>query len=67
MVNLLFSRPSEERTISLSLIAEKTKLSMDEVEHLLIKSLSVSTSLNKHVVDFECPSSIIAIDHEHVS
>ncbi|KAG0567757.1 hypothetical protein KC19_7G158100 [Ceratodon purpureus] len=41
LMELIFSRPSEERTISLSLIAEKTKLSMDEVEHLLIKSLSV--------------------------
>ncbi|KAG0560472.1 hypothetical protein M758_10G177700 [Ceratodon purpureus] len=41
LMELIFSRPSEERTIQLSLIAEKTKLSMDEVEHLLIKSLSV--------------------------
>ncbi|XP_024384021.1 26S proteasome non-ATPase regulatory subunit 13 homolog B [Physcomitrium patens] len=41
LMELIFSRPSEERTIELSLIAEKTKLSLDEVEHLLIKSLSV--------------------------
>jgi 26S proteasome regulatory subunit N9 len=41
LMELIFSRPSEERTIPLSLIAEKTKLSMDDVEHLLIKSLSV--------------------------
>jgi 26S proteasome regulatory subunit N9 len=41
LMELIFSRPSEERTIQLSLIAEKTKLSMDAVEHLLIKSLSV--------------------------
>ncbi|KAH9546689.1 hypothetical protein CY35_12G113200 [Sphagnum magellanicum] len=41
LMELIFSRPSEERTIPLSLIAEKTKLSLDDVEHLLIKSLSV--------------------------
>jgi 26S proteasome regulatory subunit N9 len=44
LMELIFSRPSEERTIELSLIAEQTKLSLDEVEHLLIKSLSVRSS-----------------------
>lgn len=41
LMELIFSRPSEERTIPLSIIAERTKLSLDAVEHLLIKSLSV--------------------------
>jgi len=39
---LAFSRPSEDRTIPLSVIAERTKLSVENVEHLLMKSLSVS-------------------------
>lgn len=37
------SRPSEDRTIPLSVIAERTKLSIEDVEHLLMKSLSVSS------------------------
>lgn len=37
------SRPSEDRTIPLSIIAERTKLSIEDVEHLLMKSLSVSS------------------------
>jgi 26S proteasome regulatory subunit N9 len=36
-----YSRPSEDRTIPLSVIAEQTKLSISDVEHLLMKSLSV--------------------------
>lgn len=36
------SRPSEDRTIPLTIIAEKTKLSIEDVEYLLMKSLSVS-------------------------
>lgn len=40
---LLCSRPSEDRTIPLSVIAERTKLSIEDVEHLLMKSLSVSS------------------------
>lgn len=38
----LYSRPSEDRTIPLNVIAERTKLSIEDVEHLLMKSLSVS-------------------------
>ncbi|KAJ7551239.1 hypothetical protein O6H91_06G006400 [Diphasiastrum complanatum] len=41
LMEIIFSRPSEERTIPLSLIAERTRLSSEEVEFLLIKSLSV--------------------------
>lgn len=40
---ILWSRPSEDRTIPLSVIAERTKLSIEDVEHLLMKSLSVSS------------------------
>lgn len=36
------SRPSEDRTIPLSVIAERTKLTVEDVEYLLMKSLSVS-------------------------
>ena len=39
---LPYSRPSEDRTIPLKVIAERTKLSIEDVEHLLMKSLSVS-------------------------
>ena len=37
------SRASEDRTIPLSVIADRTKLSIEDVEHLLMKSLSVSS------------------------
>lgn len=40
------SRPAEDRTIPLSVIAERTKLSIEDVEHLLMKSLSVSIPLS---------------------
>lgn len=36
------SRPSEDRTIPLRTIAERTKLNVEDVEYLLMKSLSVS-------------------------
>lgn len=38
----IFSRPSEDRTIPLTVIAERTKLSISDVEYLLMKSLSVT-------------------------
>lgn len=41
LVETVFSRPSEDRSIPLSDIAESTKLSVEDVEHLLMKSLSV--------------------------
>ncbi|XP_031406634.1 26S proteasome non-ATPase regulatory subunit 13 homolog B-like [Punica granatum] len=41
LMEIIFSRPSEDRTIPLSIIAERTKLSVEDVEHLLMKSLSV--------------------------
>lgn len=41
LLELIFSRPSEERTIPLSVIADKTKLPPDGVELLLMKTLSV--------------------------
>lgn len=37
------SRPSEDRTIPLTVIADRTKLSIEDVEYLLMKSLSVSS------------------------
>ncbi|KAG0494127.1 hypothetical protein HPP92_005121 [Vanilla planifolia] len=40
-MEIIFSRPSEDRTIPLSIIAEQTKLSIEDVEYLLMKSLSV--------------------------
>ncbi|KAI4372193.1 hypothetical protein MLD38_010458 [Melastoma candidum] len=41
LMEIIFSRPSEDRTIPLSVIADRTKLSIQDVEHLLMKSLSV--------------------------
>ncbi|KAI3418543.1 PCI domain-containing protein [Psidium guajava] len=41
LMEIIFSRPSEDRTIPLCVIAERTKLSTQDVEHLLMKSLSV--------------------------
>lgn len=41
LMEIIFSRPSEDRTIPLRVIAERTKLSVEDVEYLLMKSLSV--------------------------
>ncbi|XP_073029552.1 26S proteasome non-ATPase regulatory subunit 13 homolog B-like [Primulina eburnea] len=41
LMEIIFSRPSEERTIPLSIIADLTKLTVEDVESLLMKSLSV--------------------------
>ncbi|CAI9785555.1 unnamed protein product [Fraxinus pennsylvanica] len=41
LMETIFSRPSEDRTIPLSVIAEGTKLTVEDVEYLLMKSLSV--------------------------
>lgn len=41
LMEIIFSRPSEDRTIPLGVIAERTNLSVKEVESLLMKSLSV--------------------------
>ncbi|AED95276.1 Proteasome component (PCI) domain protein [Arabidopsis thaliana] len=48
LIEIIFSRPAEDRTIPLSIIAERTKLSIEDVEHLLMKSLSVSISISLH-------------------
>ncbi|MCL7034959.1 hypothetical protein MKW94_026295, partial [Papaver nudicaule] len=44
LMEIIFSRPAEDRTIPLSIIAERTRLSVEDVELLLMKSLSVFTS-----------------------
>lgn len=41
LMEIIFSRPSEDRTIPLSIIANCTKLTVEDVEYLLMKSLSV--------------------------
>ncbi|PSR89269.1 26S proteasome non-ATPase regulatory subunit 13 A like, partial [Actinidia chinensis var. chinensis] len=41
LMEIIFSRPSEDRTIPLRIIAERTKLAVEDVEYLLMKSLSV--------------------------
>ncbi|RZC63390.1 hypothetical protein C5167_025119 [Papaver somniferum] len=41
LMEIIFSRPAEDRTIPLSVIADRTKLSVEDVELLLMKSLSV--------------------------
>ncbi|KAG2264807.1 hypothetical protein Bca52824_071886 [Brassica carinata] len=43
LIEIIFSRPAEDRTIPLTVIAERIKLSIEDVEHLLMKSLSVSS------------------------
>ncbi|WCJ29116.1 hypothetical protein M5689_010773 [Euphorbia peplus] len=41
LMEIIFSRPSEDRTIPLNVIADRTKLSIEDVEYLVMKSLSV--------------------------
>ncbi|XP_057501764.1 26S proteasome non-ATPase regulatory subunit 13 homolog A-like [Actinidia eriantha] len=41
LMEIIFSRPSEDRTIPLIIIADRTKLTVGDVEYLLMKSLSV--------------------------
>ncbi|KAM7507257.1 hypothetical protein LguiA_017710 [Lonicera macranthoides] len=41
LMEIIFSRASEDRTIPLNIIAERTKLTVEDVEYLLMKSLSV--------------------------
>ncbi|KAI3882099.1 hypothetical protein MKX03_021235 [Papaver bracteatum] len=41
LMEIIFSCPVEDRTIPLSIIAERTKLSMEDVELLLMKCLSL--------------------------
>ncbi|WMV31301.1 hypothetical protein MTR67_024686 [Solanum verrucosum] len=41
LMEIIFSRPADDRTIPLSVIAERTKLTVEDVEYLLMKSLSV--------------------------
>ncbi|XP_070058065.1 26S proteasome non-ATPase regulatory subunit 13 homolog B-like [Nicotiana tomentosiformis] len=41
LMEIIFSRPADDRTIPLSVIAERTKLNVEDVEYLLMKSLSV--------------------------
>ncbi|XP_044458895.1 26S proteasome non-ATPase regulatory subunit 13 homolog B [Triticum aestivum] len=40
LMEIIFSRASQDRTIPLSTIAEQTRLSVEDVEYLLMKSLS---------------------------
>ncbi|TVU15909.1 hypothetical protein EJB05_39452, partial [Eragrostis curvula] len=40
LMDIIFSRSSHDRTIPLSAIAERTRLSIEDVEYLLMKSLS---------------------------
>eukprot|EP00262_Sarcandra_glabra_P021882 TRINITY_DN942_c0_g1_i1.p1 TRINITY_DN942_c0_g1~~TRINITY_DN942_c0_g1_i1.p1 ORF type:complete len:387 (+),score=63.65 TRINITY_DN942_c0_g1_i1:236-1396(+) len=41
LMEIIFSRASEDRTIPLNVIAQRTNLSVEDVEYLLMKSLSV--------------------------
>ena len=54
------SRPSEDRTIPLNIIAERTKLSVEDVEYLLMKSLSVSPWFLKFVL-VKCLKFVLSI------
>ncbi|KAI9100179.1 hypothetical protein K1719_024397 [Acacia pycnantha] len=46
LIEIIFSRPSEARTIPLRVIADRTNFLLRIVEHLLMKSLSVRPSQN---------------------
>jgi len=41
LMEIIFNRSAEDRTIPLNVIAERTRLSIEDVEYLLMKSLSV--------------------------
>ncbi|KAH1039829.1 hypothetical protein J1N35_041572, partial [Gossypium stocksii] len=41
LMEIIFNYPFDDRTILLKLIAERTKLSIEDVEYLLMKSLSL--------------------------
>lgn len=41
LMEIIFSRSSDDRTIPLSVIADRTRLTIEDVEYLLMKSLSV--------------------------
>ncbi|KAF6157761.1 hypothetical protein GIB67_021940 [Kingdonia uniflora] len=49
LMEIIFSRPSEDRTIPLNLIEDRTKLSVEDVEYLLVKCLSAH--LIKGIID----------------
>ncbi|KAF8512952.1 hypothetical protein BU17DRAFT_77321 [Hysterangium stoloniferum] len=42
LIESVFKRPADERTMSFETIAQETHLPVDEVEHLLMKALSLS-------------------------
>ncbi|WKA13271.1 hypothetical protein VitviT2T_030588 [Vitis vinifera] len=50
-MEIIFSRPSEDGTIPLNIIAEGAKLSVEDVEYLFMKSLSVFL-VGSHGFDF---------------
>lgn len=57
------SRSSENRTIPLSAIAERTRLPVEDVEYLLMKSLSVSPAIQK-----PCLSLFVFVAfHQHIA
>ncbi|XP_062073467.1 26S proteasome non-ATPase regulatory subunit 13 homolog A-like [Humulus lupulus] len=51
LMEIIFSRSSDDRTIPLSIIADRTKLSIENVEHLLMKSLSIQVVLLRQKQD----------------
>ena len=55
------SRPSEDGTIPLNIIAEGTKLSVENVEYLLMKSLSVSPCISE--ISMNCKMFKIHFEH----
>ena len=55
------SRPSEDGTIPLNIIAEGTKLSVEDVEYLLMKSLSVSPCISE--ISMNCKMFKIHFEH----
>lgn len=44
LIESVFKRPTNDRVIPFSIIAKETKLPADEVEHLVMKALSLVIS-----------------------
>jgi hypothetical protein len=61
LIESVFKRNANDRTMSFQTIAEETRLPVDEVEHLIMKALrSVHSSLNRNM-GTACADNLIVI------
>ncbi|KAI3700626.1 hypothetical protein L2E82_45262 [Cichorium intybus] len=56
-------RASEDRCIALSIIAERTKLTVEDVEYLLMKSLCSSIRRQVYCIEYNCRKDKTHIEH----